>query len=185
MRIVAGEFRSRVIEAPRGDDTRPTLDRVRENLFNILQGQLRGKKVLDLLGGSGALSLEALSRGAREAVLCDMDREANRVEKRNIERLHVENRCRVYLMPYGHCLEHLRSSGETFDLFFLDPPYRMEDLRSVTDALVPLMADDAIVVIEHRAESDVQVTEALSCYDRRRYGYVGLSLYRRKDGEKA
>lgn len=85
MRIIAGEARSRTILAPEGRDTRPTLDRVRENLFNILQWQCPGARVLDLFAGSGALALEALSRGAAEAVLADCDARAVRVERQNVE----------------------------------------------------------------------------------------------------
>ena len=83
MRIIAGTARSRKIETPKGRNTRPTLDRVRENLFNILQNRIRSAVVLDLFSGSGALSFESVSRGASFAVLCDSDREANRTERKN------------------------------------------------------------------------------------------------------
>lgn len=95
MRIIAGEARSRTILAPEGRDTRPTLDRVRENLFNILQWQCPGARVLDLFAGSGALALEALSRGAAEAVLADCDARAVRVERQNVEALGFSQRARV------------------------------------------------------------------------------------------
>ena len=87
MRIIAGEARGRQIIAPEGRNTRPTLDRVRENIFNMLQAEVPGSRVLDLFAGSGALSLEAISRGAESAVLVDSDRKAHMVQKRNIETL--------------------------------------------------------------------------------------------------
>ena len=100
MRIVAGTARSRTILTPEGRDTRPTLDRVRENLFNILQWQCAGARVLDLFAGSGALALEALSRGASEAVLSDHDARAVRVEKQNV---------RPWVLEHGPALS--RQSG--------------------------------------------------------------------------
>ena len=87
LRIIAGSARGRRFEAPAGKDTRPTLDRVRENLFNMLQGRCMDARVLDLFAGSGALSLEALSRGAEWAVMADRDREAHRIERKNAEGL--------------------------------------------------------------------------------------------------
>ena len=90
MRIIAGEFRSRTLLAPKGMDTRPTLDRTRESLFNIISAECPEARVLDLYAGSGALALEALSRGAASAVLCDKSREAARVISANITSLKVE-----------------------------------------------------------------------------------------------
>ena len=107
MRIVAGEARSRIILAPEGKDTRPTLDRVRENLFNILQWQCSGARVLDLFAGSGALALEALSRGAAEAVLADCDAKAVRVERQNVETLGFSDRARVMQADWRETLRRL------------------------------------------------------------------------------
>ena len=100
MRIIAGKARGRQIEAPEGRNTRPTLDRVRENLFNILQMRIRGASVLDLFAGSGALSLEAISRGAEKAVLCDNDRSANRIQHRNAEALGFSGQTEILLSDW-------------------------------------------------------------------------------------
>ena len=89
MRIIAGSARGRTFDAPQGRDTRPTLDRVRENVFNILQMKVRGAKVLDLFSGSGAMAFEAISRGAAEAVLVDIDRAANAVQRQNADAARV------------------------------------------------------------------------------------------------
>ena len=96
MRIISGTARNRRIEAPEGRNTRPTLDRVRENLFNILQMKTPSSVVLDLFAGSGALSLEALSRGASFAVMCDSDRNASRVERKNTEALGFSERAEIF-----------------------------------------------------------------------------------------
>ncbi|MBR4711360.1 MAG: 16S rRNA (guanine(966)-N(2))-methyltransferase RsmD [Clostridia bacterium] len=183
MRIIAGEARSRVIDAPKGRDTRPTLDRVRENLFNIISRHVPEARVLDLYAGSGALSLEALSRGAREAVLVDRDREAHRVEKANAERLGYTDRARILLTDDRSACALLAREGRRFDLIFLDPPYAMRDLRAVTEALLPLMADGALVIAEHQAGVPYTVCGALVPADERRWGYAGVTFYRQKEAE--
>lgn len=177
MRIIAGEARSRTIEAPKGRDTRPTLDRVRENLFNILQNDIYDSRVLDLFSGSGALALEAISRGASHAVLVDHDREANRVEKLNVERLHFEDRARVLLCDWQAAVRQLTAAGETFDLIFLDPPYAMHDLTQVTEAIRPLFAPDALLITEHQADKPYAVCDGFVQIDRRKYGYCGITIY--------
>ena len=98
MRIIAGDKRGCAISAPKGLDTRPTLDRVKESLFGILQFDIYGKRVLDLFAGSGALGLEAVSRGAKSAVFCDSARESIDIVNANIKKLGYGNKCRVY-----HC----------------------------------------------------------------------------------
>ena len=153
MRIIAGEARSRTILAPEGRDTRPTLDRVRENLFNILQWQCPGARVLDLFAGSGALALEALSRGAAEAVLADCDARAVRVERQNVEALGFSQRARVFQADWRETVRKLSAEGRSFQLVFLDPPYAMEDLTAVFEALRTggLIDADSLVISENTA----------------------------------
>ena len=181
MRIIAGEARSRIIEAPKGPDTRPTLDRVRENLFNIIGAQVRGARVLDLFAGSGALSLEALSRGAAFAVMADIQRAASQCERQNAERLGFLERTRILNCSWQQALKKLAGEGERFDLIFLDPPYAMSGLDQVTEALVSVCGKDALLVTEHRAGQPYPVADGWRCVDQRKYGYAGLSMYRRGD----
>ena len=183
MRIIAGTARGRRVEAPPGKDTRPTLDRVRENLFNILQTRVRGARVLDLFAGSGALSLEALSRGAAFAVLGDRDRKAHLTEKKNIQFLGFEDRTRVILGDWRQTVGTLKAEGAVFDLIFLDPPYEMTDLREVTEGLLPLMAEDARVMIEHEARQEILTADGLEHADERRWGYCGVGFYRLNDAK--
>lgn len=182
MRIVAGEARSRTILAPEGRDTRPTLDRVRENLFNILQWQCPGARVLDLFAGSGALALEALSRGAAEAVLADCDARAVRVERQNVETLGFAQRARVMQGDWRETLRKLSGEGVPFQLVFLDPPYAMEDLTAVFDALRTgkLIDQESLIVVEHQAGHPPQVGEGFLTVDQRKYGYAGIHMFRMK-----
>ena len=183
MRIIAGTARGRRVEAPPGRDTRPTLDRVRENLFNILQNRVREARVLDLFAGSGALSLEALSRGAAFAVLGDRDRKAHLTEKKNIEVLGFQEKTRVMLGDWRQTVNALGAEGTVFDLIFLDPPYEMTDLREITEALLPLMAEDARVIIEHEAKQEIRAADGLERVDERRWGYCGVGIYRLADAK--
>lgn len=180
MRIIAGEARGRTIEAPKGRDTRPTLDRVRENLFNILQRRVWEARVLDLFSGSGALSLEALSRGAAKAVLVDCDRAANACQRQNAARLGYADRARILLMDWRQAVSQLTADGQVFDLVFLDPPYAMHELSGVMEALKPLLAPEACVVVEHEARVMPTIADGYELYDSRRYGYAGVSFFRRQ-----
>ncbi len=182
MRIVAGSARSRVIHAPEGRDTRPTLDRVRENLFNVLSRRVPGARVLDLFAGSGALALEALSRGAESAVLVDHDRAAIRCIRENVSTLGFEDAALVLQADWQAAANQLQREGHLFDLIFLDPPYAMEDLSQVTEALIPLLAQDGWVVIEHRAQHEPLVAEGYYCRDNRRWGIAGVTCYSREEG---
>ena len=184
MRIIAGTARGRKIEAPEGRNTRPTLDRVRENLFNILQTDIRDSRVLDLFAGSGALSIEALSRGAESATLVDSDRNAIRTEKKNLETLGFSGRAEVLLCDWKKAAAELARRGYRYDIVFLDPPYRMTDLREVFTALKGLLTDDGLVVLEHEAKAAVTTGDSFRETDRRQWGYCGVSFYRQRNDDK-
>ena len=151
MRIIAGEFRGRKLDAPRGDGTRPTTDRVRESLMSALvslRDGLDGAVVLDAFAGSGALSLEALSRGADTAVLCERDRDAAAVIERNIAALRL-GRDRARLVRGDVLKRGAAAPGRPFDLVFLDPPYAT-DPAEVFGLLSRLDAADALAARSHR-----------------------------------
>lgn len=185
LRIIAGTARGRRIDAPEGKDTRPTLDRVRENLFNMLQTRVRDARTLDLFAGSGALSLEAVSRGAAFAVLSDHDRNAHSVEKKNIAALRFEDRTRVMLCDWHRAIDTLKAENERFDLVFLDPPYAMTDLTEVMDGIATLLNEEALVIAEHEAKAELTVPDSFRQVNARSWGYCGVSFYEmRKNGEE-
>lgn len=156
MRIIAGEFRGRRLDAPKGDGTRPTTDRVRESLMSAIhsaRGGFAGARVLDAFAGSGALGMEALSRGAVSAVFCERDRGAADVIERNMRTLGL-NRDTARLMR-GDVLKRLPApmAGAPFDLVFLDPPYAL-GATEVFDLIARLdeagsLAADVILSYEH------------------------------------
>lgn len=183
MRIIAGEKRSRKLIAPDGMDTRPTADRAKEALFSILMPRLSGARVLDLYAGSGALALEALSRGAGSAVLADLSPKACKAIAQNIAALDYQQRARLLHCADMAAITQLRREGAAFDLIFLDPPYRM-DTSAVCDTLAQtLLAPDGILIVEHARETPPRPGAGLMLMDRREYGVAGISFYRRaKEG---
>ena len=147
MRVVAGDLRGRRLRAPRGRDVRPTSDRVREALFSLLAG-VEDARVLDLFAGSGALGIEALSRGASSAVFVDAARGSAAAVRANLEALglHAE----VHIRTAERFLATAAESGRQYDLVFIDPPYRLAGALSepLSAALPPVLAPGARVVVE-------------------------------------
>ena len=178
MRIIAGEARGRQIIAPEGRNTRPTLDRVRENIFNMLQAEVPGSRVLDLFAGSGALSLEAISRGAESAILVDSDRKAHMVQKRNIETLRYTEKTRVLLCDWKKAVRILQEEGQKFDLIFLDPPYCMTDLNDVFSSLIPVSDVETLIVLEHESGKTIIVAEQYEVVRQKEWGFCAVSFYR-------
>lgn len=156
MRIVAGEFSSRIIEAPKGNETRPTLDKVREAVFSSLGSYFDGGTFLDLYAGSGANGLEAISRGMDNAVLVDISRESIECIKRNIETLKVKEKCRVLKMKDFKALELLKEEGYIFDLVYLDPPYKKQHNDEVIKYLIDnkMLNNNSKIIIESDIEDE-------------------------------
>ena len=177
MRIIAGRFGSRRIEAPKGMDTRPTLDQTRESMFNVLQGETEGARVLDLFAGSGALGLEALSRGAVRAVFCDTGREAVKVLRANIAALGVGDETRVLVEDCFAALDRLASEEERFDLIFLDPPYT-RDAGPVMKKILSdnLLSDSGLIVLERDARTALSIPEGLRVRRSKVYGRTALDF---------
>jgi 16S rRNA (guanine966-N2)-methyltransferase len=175
MRVIAGEYRGRPLVAPRGDTTRPTSDRVREALFSILGEEVAGARVLDLFAGSGALAIEALSRGAAAATLVDSAPAALDAIRRNLRALGIE--AEVVRRPALGWLEAARRDARQYDLVFVDPPYRQASTlgRALTTALRPVLAADARVVAESDRRSPLELE--LEPRDQRRYGDTLIAIY--------
>lgn len=177
MRIIAGSAKGSQIFAPKGRDTRPTQDRVRESLFNILQGDVSGAMVLDLFAGSGALALEAISRGAINAVLVDAGQDAVVCIERNIAKLGFEGRAHVMKCDWKQAVKQLRGQGTAFDLVFLDPPYRVVETAEILDclALGGLLMAGALVVVEHRKGCS-PINSSFAARSIRAYGDTEISF---------
>ena len=162
MRIIAGEYRSRTLEAPPGLATRPTSDRLRETLFNVLAPRIRGSVFLDLYAGSGAVGMEALSRGAASVVFVERAEAALKVLRANLARLGLTVGFRVQTGSVGAYLRKLKAGQAAgFDLVFLDPPYEAAEEYAATLDLLGreaegLLAAGAFVIAEHRRKERLE-----------------------------
>lgn len=187
MRVTGGVFRSRALRAPKGMATRPTSDRVREAIFSMLvAGGLieEGRKVLDLYAGSGALGLEAVSRGAAKAILVEQGRDALAAIRDNVRSLDVADRVQIVAGRVERALKELKELREVegpFDIVFLDPPYaevKAPGFVRILEAAAGLLADQGALVLEH-ASGDVPPVVGLLTLDRtRHYGDTAVSLFR-------
>ncbi len=176
MRVIAGELRGRPLTAPRGRATRPTADRVREALFSILGLAVEGARVLDLFAGSGAMAIEALSRGALEATLVDSSNAAIAAIRSNLYKLGIE--AEVHRQDATAFLQRASSGARQYDLVFLDPPYRDASAfgSELSSALRPVLASGARVVAESDARAPLEL-EQLTLLDERRYGDTMIRIY--------
>jgi 16S rRNA (guanine966-N2)-methyltransferase len=175
VRIVAGEYGGQHIAAPRRAGTRPTQDKVREALFSVL-GPVDGLRVLDLYAGSGALGIEALSRGARDATFVDSDKSAARIVRENLERLGVEG-ARVFRADALSFLRGAARHGERWDLVLCDPPYRLAPRLGATlgPLVAPVLETGARIVCETSVKDPMRLD--LPLIGERRYGDTALLLY--------
>jgi 16S rRNA (guanine(966)-N(2))-methyltransferase RsmD len=184
MRVIGGKAKGRRLKAPKGRALRPTGGRVKEALFDILPHDLTGRRVLDLFAGTGALSLEALSRGASEALLVDLSRAAAKAIQANVESLGFAGRSIVWVAPALQAIRRLSRKAESFDLIFLDPPYEKgrvgETLRGLGSA--GILRPGGVVVVEHSVREPVaRQFGALILTDQRRYGTTSLSFFAARD----
>jgi 16S rRNA (guanine966-N2)-methyltransferase len=183
MRITGGVFRSRSLVAPRGTETRPTSDRVREALFSMLASDgvfeaEPGPRVLDLYAGSGALGLESLSRGATSAVFVEHARPALAAIRDNVRALDVESSVKVVPLRVDRALATLEGP---FDLVLVDPPYadvRARDFADLLAKTASLLAEGAVLVLEHASSDEPETPSGLVLDRRRRHGDTTLSIFR-------
>lgn len=173
MRIISGNYRGRKLDTIEGDDTRPTTDRVKESIFNLIQFDIAGAVVLDLFAGSGALGIEALSRGAKFVALNDYNKKAISVIQKNING--IKGNYEVKNLPYR---EFLDRNTNTFSLIFLDPPYKMEiENELLTYFLSGTLDSGGIVVYESdRPLNDVNGYEKIK---EKKYGITYVTVFRR------
>ncbi len=179
MRIIAGAFKGRRL-APVKGRTRPTAAKVREAVFDILGPAVVGVRVLDLFAGTGALGIEAMSRGAVAAVFVEDHPEAVKALRRNLEDLGLQGQTRVWPLPVTAALKKLAGQGERFDLAFLDPPYGGVKATAALAALasLDLLAAAARVVVEHsRRETLPEESGRLKRTEVRRYGDTQVAFY--------
>ena len=173
MRIISGKARGTKLYTLEGMNTRPTLDRVKESIFNIIQNEIEGAKVLDLFAGSGAIGLECLSRGAEKAILCDKSKEAIAIIQKNIEKTHMQEKVQTFNVDFETCLEKIKN--QKFDIIYIDPPYATDYISKSLKKIIDynIVNKESLIIIEtddeQRIEKEIENIE-VKIVDKRKYG---------------
>lgn len=183
MRIIGGRAKGTKLYTLEGENTRPTLNRVREALFNILQLKLQDSIFLDLFSGSGACGIEAVSRGAKKAILCDKSRQAFEIIKKNVEKTHTQEQIELYHMTFEELLK--TKIREKLDIIFIDPPYNTNFAYEAVKIILEnnLMNENSMIIIE--TDQEKRVKEQLKkieieIMDERKYGRAHLIFLNQK-----
>lgn len=184
MRIISGTARGTKLFTLEGLNTRPTLDRVKEPLFSIIQANILDSNVLDLFAGSGALGLEALSRGAKRAFFCDKSYDAIKIIKSNISKTHLDEKATVICNDYKKAIYELKDNK--FDIVFIDPPYKLDVAVNAVKLILEndmLNADGIIIIETDEKERELEELKNIDVIvsDLRTYGRVNLLFLNRKE----
>jgi len=176
MRVITGTARGRKLTTPEGSEIRPTTDRVKEGIFSSIQFQIEGRRVLDLFAGSGQMGVEALSRGAESAIFIDSSSAAIQVIKNNLDKTGLSENARVIQMDYQ---AFLLTTSQTFDVAFVDPPYRQGILHETLPLLAEKMSEGGVIVCECPEEEQLPDQAGEMMLDRvYEYGNVKVATYR-------
>lgn len=184
LRIISGTKRATLLYSPEGEEIRPTIDRVKEGIFSAIQFELQNKSVLDLFCGTGQLALEALSRGADYAIMCDESAKTCALIKKNIERTNFNKQCELLNVDYRIALSRIKQ--ESIDIVFLDPPYGTNILSDALNILCNgnILSKEAIIICE--AEKGENFSEEIGAFNIRKkykYGKINIVIYERKENK--
>lgn len=182
MRVISGTAKGTKLNSIENSSTRPTLDRVKEPLFSIIQTHLQEANVLDLFAGSGALGIESLSRGSKHVTFCDKSYQSIQILKENIKKTRMEEKSTIFNKDYKKCLSELK---EQFNIIFIDPPYKqniaIDAIKRILD--LKLLDNNGIIILEtDEEERELKELEEieLEVYDKRKYGRVKLLFLRER-----
>lgn len=183
-RVVSGRYRGTVLAAPKGDNTRPTTDKVKEALFSIIQTRVPGSVFLDLFSGTGQIGIEAVSRGAERAVLVEKNGGALNIIRQNLAKIRAdEDEIKVMKNSAEGALELLAAKGEKFDIIFMDPPYKIAGEQAIKAAALikkhGLLSEDGILIVEHSDEFPLMLEDmALEHYRSCSYGITVITFFK-------
>jgi 16S rRNA (guanine(966)-N(2))-methyltransferase RsmD len=174
MRVITGTYKGRHFDVPRSFKARPTTDFAKENIFNVMTGYIdfEGTESLDLFAGTGSITLELLSRGCKEVVSVEMDRDHARFIQQCIDKVGAEN----HTLVKGDAFRFMKSCKRQFDFIFADPPYSLPTLETIPDLALPLLKEGGMMVFEHGKQNDF--SQHPRFVERRVYGAVNFSLFR-------
>lgn len=186
MRVISGTARGTKLSSIESIETRPTLDRVKESLFNIIQNKMENAIVLDLFAGSGAIGIECISRGALKAYFCEKSYQATKMIYENLAKTRLNDKAVVLNIDYEKCLKKLHDNKIKFDLIYIDPPYKANIAVKATEKILflNLLKDEGIIIIEtdekeRELKSLTQIE--VEIFDIRKYGRANLIFLKRKE----
>lgn len=183
MKIISGKYKSRVLNTLEGLSTRPMMSRMKESVFNTIGPYFDGDIVLDLFGGSGQLSLEAISRGAKKAYIVEKDYKASKIIEENIKSLNESDNCYLYRTDYKIALNEFKNQGKKFDIIFLDPPYRLNIMNELIDYIEQndLLNEYGVIVCQY-VKGNFTPTETDYLKIRKNYTYASseVLIYERR-----
>lgn len=179
MRVISGLYKGRVIDGFDIEGTRPTQDRVKESIFSTIQNYIDESVTLDLFSGSGNLGIEALSNGSKECYFVDNNKKAINVINNNIKKLDVKN-AKVINDDYKNALNYFKNNGKTFDLIFLDPPYKFEYIDEIIKFIIDnnLINKNGLIICEFEFDINKEYKE-LELYKEKKYGYKKVIIFKK------
>lgn len=179
MKVISGKLKGRVIKGFDIDGTRPTMDRVKESIFSMIQNYIKNSVVLDLFAGSGNLGIEAISNGAKQCYFNDLNKTCVKIIKENLEKFNIIEDSIVTNMDYDKCLKHLKERGVKLDLVFLDPPYKLEVLNEIIDLLLQYdMLNNSCLIICEVGIDYLNTCDKLLELKNKKYGDKTVVIYK-------
>ena len=171
MKVISGIYKGRLLDGYTMNGTRPTMDRVKESLFAMIQNKVKDSIILDLFSGSGNLGIEAISEGAKEAYLVDYNKKATKTIENNLKKLEINN-CKVLTMDYLKALDYLKNENKLFDIIFLDPPYQTNYIEKSIQKILELniLNEEGIIVCETDQLNKIYQDTRLSVIKEKKYG---------------
>ena len=187
MRIISGTARGTKLYTLEGLNTRPTLDRVKESIFNIIHKYIQEATVLDLFSGSGAIGLEFASRGAKKVYLCDKSKEEINIIKKNIEKTHLEEKTIIYNLDFKLAIEEIKE--KKFNIIYLDPPYKTNFIEQSIELLRKTKAIDSSTIIIAETDNEKQIEKQIEklevkIIDKRKYGRACILFLKKLSGKE-
>ena len=182
MRIISGTAKGTKLHTLEGENTRPTLDRVKESLFNIIQNEIEDSNVLDLFSGSGAIGLEFASRGAKEVYLNDASKEAYAIINQNIEKTHLVSKTNAYNLDFLNMIQKVK--GTKFDIIYLDPPYKSNYVVEAINEILKfkMITKESLIIVEtddgEKITNNIMNIKNIEITDKRKYGRAYIFFLR-------